>query len=549
MHLPDEDRTIRFNLIAVLLFCLYFLSSPLHASFPPVKIQFDSVGNAQLIPDNVVTDIVQDDTGYLWVATPAGLVRYDGYRFKLFTLDENDPQSIGGNFVRDIYVNKDGTLWISAEPGGISIYHPDTESFTRLFSKQTLLDNPALTGVTKLVSDSDGAFWLATIRGIFRVNSRGEIQKHYLTEHGLKHNGIRALMKDNQGRLWAGTRLGLNVYNPQSDEFEPAVELSGGAFDASYIRSLYQTDNGLIWIGTNNNGLWTLNPDSGQLQKALENAPDKGQGDPIYNILQINDKEIWLARFSGIDRVDVTDGRWLDRIYHDPSDPFSLANNDVRALLVDKAGTIWVAGYGGGVQQALGNVGGVSTLRFSLLRDDSLSEPNVSSILELENGQIWIGTRGAGVDIYEREKGVVGGHHPKPGEPGKLDAGWIATMTQVDSGDIWLGVNPGLLYRFDKQAQKFENYNAAKGFDGSNVRALKPSERGGVWIGTNSGLRYWDHLTDRVKTINMADGSPMLDGINALHEDENGWLLAATGATGVYLLKPRPDRVDSNDGE
>ena len=539
MHLPGEDRTIRFDLIAGLLFSLVLLSLPLKASFPPVKIQFDSVGNAQQVPDNVVTDVVQDHTGYLWVATPAGLVRYDGYRFKLFTLDEKDAQSIGGNFVRDIYVHMDGTLWISAEPGGISIYHPDTERFTRLFSKQTLLDYPALTGVTKIVAGPDGQFWLATIRGIFRVNNQGEIKKHYLEQHGLQHKGVRALMMDAQGNLWAGTRLGLNIYNPQSDSFESILNTSlQGEFHGSYIRSLHQTSDGLIWIGTNNNGVWTLAADTRDLKQVLQGAPEANQGDPIYSILQVNEDEVWLARFSGIDRVDARSGRWLDRIYHDPSDPFSLANNDVRALLLDKAGIVWVAGYGGGLQHVLGNIGGVSTLRFSLLRKDSLSEPNVSSVLEMEDGQIWIGTRGAGVDIYNREKGMIGGHYPMPGEQGKLDAGWIATMTQVDEGDIWLGVNPGLLYRYQKQTKRFESYDGTKGFDGSNVRALQPSKKGGVWIGTNAGLRYWDHQTDQITTLYMADGSPMLDGINALHEAENGWLLAATGATGIYLLKP-----------
>ena len=83
----------------------------------------------------------------------------------------------------------------------------------------------------------------------------------------------------------------------------------------------------------------------------------------------------------------------------------------------------------------------------------------------------------------------------------------------------------------------------------ANVRVLKASSKGGVWVGTNAGLLYWDHESDVLDSFNQLDGSSMSDGINALHEDDDGQLLVATGATGLYRLLPGSAGLQSVDGK
>ena len=533
------------KLIPAVIWYLFALLYPVQSS---AQMFFESIGNAELIPDYVVTDIEQDKQGFLWIATAAGIVRYDGYRYKLFAHNAYDDTSIGGNFVRSINVFDDGTVWLSTEPGGVSIYNPESESFTRFFSEQFLLENPDLSSVAQILRDQQDQIWLATNTGLFLMTLQGELLAHYTVEHGIPHNGIRALLRDKDGEIWVGTRAGLARYSREKDVFERVTARNADVKNL-YVRTLFEDDTGQIWIGSNASGLWRFDPESGLLLKALADQPEEYQKSTIYDIFQKDDKEIWAARFGGIDRISIEDGRWLSRSIHDPSDSFSLANNDIRTMLKDRSGLVWIGGYGGGVQRVFGDQDWVKTLRFSLLTENALTEPNVSSVLALSTGDIWVGTRGGGINIAQRDRGVVGGHFPEVDVPGKLQSGWITAMAEMSNGEIWVGVNPGQLYRYNPLSDEFFLYTQKQGLPRVNIRAIRPSVNGGVWVGTNSGLIYWQPDTDKFIRYLMQDGSAMRDGINALHEQENGQLLVATGATGLYWVKPGTDYLVAVEGQ
>ena len=265
--------------------------------------------------------------------------------------------------------------------------------------------NPSLTSVSQVSRGPAERLWLATPYGIYIVDATGKITAHYSTEHGLPDNAVRAILYDRKGNLWIGTRAGLAIYLPEQNRFEEIIAGQQTQDTRLYVRTLFEADDGNILVGTNNSGLWRIDSTTLNLQSALSGIPLNYQTGPVFDVMQFSDNELWLARFGGIDRIEADTGEWKSRILFDPSDPFSLSNNDIRTLLKDQAGTIWVAGYGGGLQRMLNNTNGVQTVRFSLLRENALSEPNVSSVLTVSNGQIWIGTRGGGIDIYAPGQG------------------------------------------------------------------------------------------------------------------------------------------------
>ncbi|BDX05347.1 two-component regulator propeller domain-containing protein [Planctobacterium marinum] len=499
------------------------------------QLSFASIGDAELIPDNVVTDIAQDKQGFLWIATAAGLVRYDGYRFKMFEYDATDEYSIGGNFVRNINVFEDGSIWLSTEPGGVSIYHPKTERFSRLFSETFLSENPGLGSVSQVIRGAEGELWLATNSGVYVTTIDGALKHHYTVKDGLPHNGIRALLKDKAGVVWVGTRAGLARFSPVKNQFDH-VQGDIASNSNIYIRSLFEDAQGRIWIGSNASGVFVYDVDNQVFRRTLLDQPEQYQKNTVYDIFQADERHLWIARFGGIDHIDAAEGKWVSRSIHDPSDSFSLANNDIRTLLKDQSGMIWVGGYGGGVQRVLGAKDWLKTLRFSLLKDNALTEPNVSSLMARSNGDIWVGTRGGGINIVRNGQGVVARHTPEVGQPGKLQSGWITALTEVKNGDIWVGVNPGQLYRYDVKTEYFHQFNQAQGLPRVNIRVLKPAKDGGIWIGSNSGLLRWQSGYEQFERFTTADGELMRDGINALIENEHGDLLVASGASGLYRL-------------
>jgi hypothetical protein len=61
-----------------------------------------------------VSQIVQDDQGFMWFGTQYGLNRYDGYNFKVFVHDPRNPNSLSGVFISALFKDRDDTLWSDA---------------------------------------------------------------------------------------------------------------------------------------------------------------------------------------------------------------------------------------------------------------------------------------------------------------------------------------------------------------------------------------------------------------------------------------------------
>lgn len=78
----------------------------------------------------MVLDIMQDKQGFLWFATEQGLNRYDGYTFTVYNPEPDNPKSIGGTAILDVYEDHDGIIWIGTRNNGLDKFDPDTETFT-----------------------------------------------------------------------------------------------------------------------------------------------------------------------------------------------------------------------------------------------------------------------------------------------------------------------------------------------------------------------------------------------------------------------------------
>ena len=103
-------------------------------------IPIENIGIDHGLSQGMINDIVEDSTGYLWVATKDGLNRYDGTSFKVFRHDPNDPSSISDNFVYSLLLDSRNRLWVGTQSSGVNLFDPSTESFIR-FGEEHLSSN------------------------------------------------------------------------------------------------------------------------------------------------------------------------------------------------------------------------------------------------------------------------------------------------------------------------------------------------------------------------------------------------------------------------
>ena len=375
----------------------------------PAEPRFESVG-VNAIPRGVVSAVAQDRTGFLWLGTGDGLVRYDGHRFRPQGRigDNGKMQSLG--FVRTLLPTRDGRLWIGTESDGLASYDPLSER-VRLHPIGTTPGGPALT-VRALAEARDGTLWVGSMGdGLTHFDPATErvtTHRHSDQTGSLPDDRVQSLLIDRQGTLWIGTWQGLSRRVAGSDRFEPVFSdpaVAAASLAGQIVLCLLEASDGRIWAGTQQGRLAVIDPHTAQ---GLLLDPDPGkhpadQQGAVFSLTEAPGGPVWVGRAAGLAWHDVGSGRLLRHLRHDPRKASGLAGNEVRSLLRDQAGWIWLGGYGLGLQRH--NPGNRSIwVRGADARPGSpFEDANVSSVLPLDNGELWIGTPTAGVAVMDAQ--------------------------------------------------------------------------------------------------------------------------------------------------
>jgi Two component regulator propeller len=152
------------------------------------------------LPPGDVFAIAQDLEGYLWVGTPAGLLRFDGSRFTRFA-PENPRATFPTGPVHALLGSSDGGLWVGLGGGGgvVTIHAGEVVRYA--------LADGAPPGATAIIQDRQGTIWAASRRGVFRFSNG----KWSTVGQAEGYSGAEAfsLYEDRAGNLWVGSAAGV----------------------------------------------------------------------------------------------------------------------------------------------------------------------------------------------------------------------------------------------------------------------------------------------------------------------------------------------------
>ncbi|MDE2146029.1 MAG: diguanylate cyclase [Burkholderiales bacterium] len=521
---------------------------------------FTPVGGAG-IPREVVASLAQDRDDYLWVATGDGLKRYDGYHFEPEQRDSPDAALRNLGWIRALLGARDGRVWIATESQGLAVYDPRDGRITDV---PTGLGGgtEARPAILALAEDGDGAIWLGTSgAGLVRydpVTAQATRLRHGDAPDSLPDDRVRALLVDRQGTLWIGTWRGLARRQPASPHFEP-VACDGAAdgdapLDGQVVQALNQASDGRIWVGTGQGRLALVDPDSGRC-RLLGSADGLGPADrgAVSSFTEGPDGRVWVGRDSGIDLHDLASGRLLRRLRHDPRRPFGLAANEVTSLLRDRAGLIWVGGFGLGLQRHDPHVTAIRMRQADLNPGSPLADADVRSLLQTDDGRIWAATHDGCVAWLDSGLQVTGAVCPSldtadarapPGtQPWRVEA-----MAQAGDGAVWLGGDGGLL-ELGRDGRRLRVLRHA----GATNRLLAARD-GSLWVGTGDGLYRLRPGAAALERVPQADGQPLGGDVfvSAQAPDGTVWVAAARGLfrlpPGASALQPVTSPADRGLG-
>jgi signal transduction histidine kinase/ligand-binding sensor domain-containing protein len=404
--------------------------------------------------------IAQDRTGYLWLGTNEGLVRFDGVRFVSWATVSSSP--LPAKSVRSLCVARDGSLWIAfGGDGGVARFH-DGKLKTYGYADGLLRGT-----VTALLEDSEGTIWAAGVGGAARFRD-GQWQRLGDAE-GLPERAVVAIYEDRGGSMWLATSSG--VFRRAAREHRFRLSSPG-----LRVQAFSQDSTGSVWaVG---DALLTTLDGAGPLRTAGVTAPVGG-----WRLLHDTNGGLWIAT-SGQGLVYISDqsGRTVVERHHGES---ALTSDVVRSLLQDREGNIWV-----GTQSGLDRLsrGAVTSVPRS---GDSMSR-HVRTVATDTGGSTWVGTvdglyrfRGPDRQRYDRSHG--------------LPSNAVVALHPDDRNGIFVATERGVGYL---RNGRFEPV-ALRQF--GRVYAMTTDPEGGLWLcDLDEGLMRWHH--GYVESFSRGDG-------------------------------------------
>lgn len=470
-------------------------------------------GADESLPSMVLTSLVEDSRGMLWAGTARGVMRFDGHRFRTWGNRWSAPFGETSIFVRTLYMGHDGTVWVGSDFAGLVRYDAEQD---QLVPVELDVDLPKAYSANTIVEDAQGHLWIGTDgQGLIERWPDGRI-RHWRHQDGsgLPDNRINRLFIDKRGTLWVGTWSGLYALAPGAAAFAATGDPT---LDVANITALHQGSDGQLWVGSAEGDLWRLSADDLRVLPVTDGV----RRGAINDFLELAPDTLWLARSDGIDIRDATDGRLQQHVRHVPGNPHSLGSNDVRALLRDRGGLVWLGGYGGGLQRH-----NPANTAFRLLDRHALAaggaefeDPNVRSALERQDGHVLIGTQDHGILELDAELRPLGVLKDAQGQTVLKDVR-VTALAEGPPKVLWIGSDAGLLRRDEATAEitRFE-------FPYGGVRRLLATDDS-VWVASEDGLL---HLASGAKELTRLlddHGQLVRRSVNALALDSKGdlWL-------------------------
>lgn len=492
------------------------LATAAHAVVP----RFEPIGEPGAVRDNVVSALALDARGLLWAGSPEGLLRFDGYAFRRYPLAAPDGQLLPEQFVRAMLPDPRGWIWVAAGNSGLVRLDTASGQWARWARDGKSADDtaPAANTVRALALEKDGTLWIGGSGGLDRFDVKTQRFTHHRgSEDGLPDTRVQTLLVDRQGTLWIGTWRGL-ARKPADGPIE-AVEASLGD---QLVTLITETLDGRIVVGTAQGQLRALSPNG----KPLPFSPGAKAGatsgvSPVMAMVQPDGDELWFGDASGLSRRRASDGELIERLPAAAMAPRS----DVRALMRDPSGTVWVGSFGGGLMRHVPPLPGLAMVRDAM--GQAPAGLDVRSVLQLQGGEVWLGTLAGGIERRDRQLNPIA--HIAPGTNG-LPPGRVNALGQSKDGSVWVAIDTQLL-RFDPQGRWKETLRSGNAVP----RRFQPTDDGALWIATLDGLMRWTpgHPVMRaVPTAGLVGGT---GEVNAFATMPDGSLWAG-GAAGLFRV-------------
>jgi ligand-binding sensor domain-containing protein len=470
-------------------------------------IDFDEIG--------IVNDIIQDRTGFIWLAGENGLGRFDGYEFKIYQPSESK-NSLNGHIISSLLVDNKGDLWIG-HSGGLVRYNRYDDNFVRVFGAYapygSYIDSSY---VRALFMDTDSLIWFETLDGWLHTYNTIE-QKH---KKQLKHKAVdqpyyhyHAIARSSKEHLLVGGRaMGPYLYDETRNVFKPLpvnqADLQGFKRENDVSMLMPYKDN-KTWIG-GFDGLYLYDQNRDYFHKYYSGT--------VYSLISDKNGLYWLGTANGLLKINIKTGQAI-HYQLDNNDPGSLGGERIYKVYEDRSGRLWFS-HENGISTHLPQHEGISYMFHVPGIVNTPASSRISSLSKKSDNEVWIGTTDEGIDVLHLQSMKFEHFHPKNNN--KILSAHIRSLKKHPDSTLYIGYWAGKGFgRFLPKSNTFESFR----YDSSSLKQdwyndFTFNNDGNVYLGFwgGPGLMLFQHQKaafDKILSHKLPDSQAKL--ITVLH--------------------------------
>ncbi|MEQ6123065.1 two-component regulator propeller domain-containing protein [Pseudotenacibaculum sp. MALMAid0570] len=544
------------------------------------KTYFDKIESKDEVFNSWISDIYEDDKGFIWVSTQDGVLRYDGYEFKTLRNLPKQGNSISANWVTKTKQDQSGNFWFGTYGEGLNKLDLKANQIVR-FNQQ--MHEGSI--IAKIITDLDDNLWVLSEKGISYKSITENVFKKIHESSRWSHISVTK-----NGKVWIVHNDDLYLFNKSTKQTELVTKLYR---NIDFIESI----NNNLFLVSKNQGL-LFSKDSikkvSQLPKHIKAWSNFKNEEAYFAIrnkvykysledhsyketfsfnnigsvesLFIDSKgQLWVGTDKGLFKENKLAAKFnhdeiphhARRIEHKKQTLYLagndglhilknktkktlLPNKDLISIYIDDNNTIWT----GDIQGNLFEIDSLFRIKKHIIPYKDVSGlPNLFSIVEDAKNRLWLGTWN-GIYILNKNGNVLDQFKLTVD---KVDINYRILQMMVDSKDrLWIAGPSNGLFKIDN----FSNYNSSKKDDSirnyqnsSNQKHtlntnviidIHEDKKGTIWVGTDAGVNIYNEENDRFDFLSN-NKSPFDEKIMSIEHDSDNRIWLGTITKGIFV--------------
>ncbi len=551
----DDGKEHPLKQIILFIFVTFYTLASIAQAPEPMRYNFAHYTEETGLVSYQVNSTVQDNDGYIWIATNEGLQRFDGIRYKNFRPKVTDSTSIPSKSILQILVDKNESFWLLTVDGKVGVF--DTKTFTFHQAKvkpqnATLLESLSL--LKKLIADEFGnVFLLLPGNELLTYN---KIRNEFSAEHNFfiqkpEWEIMDFAQQPGTKKYWMCIPgVGFAVYNHDSGR----LSYTGNNIELENIIEHYKGDThpfkiyfdrkGRIWHGGADDGLPFIYCYNAKKNEAVISKYGFTQQVPryheIHQFLEQQDGSIWISGINVLAKYLETE-KQFQQVYNGYVDDRSIDFIVIANLSEDREHNIWVSTGNNGLFRF-----NPSEEFFRIIEHPSELRGNIGSGAPVTfaqdiDGSILVGVWNDG--LYRYDKNL----NPLPlGIKGFPVSEITSVIGMCPSGKgkfIWMAVKDGI-YKYDQEKRQVHYYHLAE--LKSRIREIEEDKKGNLWIGLQEhGVYKWDAIKGKKEFLKGISGFTDIPStrINKIMVDRKGYVWVGTFGEGAYVIDPETNKI------